>query len=172
MGELTIKEYDIIHSLKEKGVLQKFTIEELKSITKNGGIAIICGDGDIDVRRYHSRIKPNRPHSIMVFGGPLVFAPSFRGYKKSLVQDLIENMRWGMEAKATRSVFLYFHYPCGVAAMFHYSIEEVINLAPEVVSVFKQHFKPNKIHTFFHARRRNKGGNIEQNTYKLIIPVC
>lgn len=170
MGELSKVEYEIVQSLKKRDALYEFKIEELKNLTLNGGIAIICGDGDIDVRRYHSRMRPCRPHSIMVFGGPLVFAPSFRGYSEFLVRDLCTNMRWGMEAKDTKSIFLYFHYPCGVASKFDYSIFDVLLKVPEVVSSFEQNFKGSNIHTFFHAKRRNRRGLIKQNTYRFAVP--
>ena len=92
-----------------------------------------------------------------------------------VVQDfvasrIIENIRWGMEAKDTKSLFLYFHYPCGVAEKFGHSLVDVLGAIPFVMKEFREDkfFDYQKIFPFFHIPRLNKTGNLEQNTYYFV----
>lgn len=167
MAFLNEDEMAQVKRMKEAGMLQLFKKEDVAGITKNGGVSIFCGDGDIDARSYHKKTVTSRVHSIMVFGGPLVFAPSFREYDKKFAEGLMRNIRWGMEAKHTLSVFLCLHWPCGVGAKFDYNMTDVINMAPEIEHVFLGLVK--KIYTFFHVKKIFADKREEQNTYKLIF---
>ncbi len=164
---LTGEENELVSTFKKDGVFQRFTVEELRSVTKNGGVAIICSDGDIDAYFYHTKIS-QRPHAIKVFGGPLILSPDFAGYNKIFTQGLIENLKWGMEAKQTETIFLYSHYPCGVAIKFRHYFEVTVALTARLKEIFlaDSFFKPDKIYSLFHVKRMNKSGQIEQNTYR------
>ncbi len=167
MGFLTGEDRDFVRDLKEVGVLEIYSENDLKNITRNGGAASFCGDGDIDVRNYHERTITGRPHSQSLFGGPLIYSPLYRGYKESFAIDSLENMREGMGAKETQRVFLYPHYPCGMATKYNHSIREVVLMAAGVHIRFISEFGflPGKVHSFFHVKRFNRGEKEEQNTY-------
>jgi len=163
---LTDAEYGIIRSLKRRKVLQKFNINDLFHATRNGGVAVFCGDGDIDASWFH-RHGVERPHAIKLFGGPLLLSTTFRRYEFSFASRVIENIKWGMEAKDTKSLFLYFHYPCGVAEKFGHNLLDILNAIPVVMKEFREDkfFNFQKIFPFLHVRRMNRGNNLEQNTY-------
>jgi hypothetical protein len=164
---LTHEEMAQVEELKKVGVLMPFTQQEVQGLSKNGGVAILCGDGDIDAGLFHRNIVSHRPHGMRIFGGPMVFAPSFRGHDTGLVEGLLRNMSWGRSAKETRAKFLYPHWPCGVGKMFHYSMMEVIHLMREVEEVFLHHSP--RVYTFFHVAKKFDDGHEEQNTYRLIL---
>jgi hypothetical protein len=163
---LTPEEYGFIRILKKKKILQKFDVNDLPRLTQNGGVAVFCGDGDIDASWFH-RHGIERPHAVKLFGGPLLLFPAFRRYNPYFASSVIENIKWGMEAKDTKALFLYFHYPCGVAEKFGHNLLDVYNSIPAVLEEFRRDdfFEPDKIFPFFHVRRINRGGKLEQNTY-------
>jgi hypothetical protein len=165
-GFLNKKEEVIIAELKRKGRLQKLAPRELRDITKNGGISVICADGDIDVRSYHRKSINPRAHSPAPFGGFLVFCKSFRGFNPGFANGFLENISWGMEAKQTETFFLYPHWPCGVATKFDYEMLEALNLLPEAINFFTPVSK--KIHTFLHLKMMVRD-EVKEKTYKLII---
>lgn len=166
-GVLTPEEAEYVSRLKADGTLKRFS--DMKGITKNGGIAIICSDGDVDISDYHKRAVSHRPHSVKLFGGPLLLCPSFRGYDRCLADGILRNMKLGVGAKNTRTFFSYFHFPCGVASTYSHTIYEVIEmaLAQEVDSLLSKSFNVKSVTTFFQVKRINRGGNLEQNTYIL-----
>lgn len=161
----TEKEY--VNKLKALGVLRVFKKEDCDRLTQNGGVAIFCGDGDIDARQYHCETISHRPHAISLFGGVLTFAQSFKGFSREMANGMVKNVCWGMEAKATRSIFLYPHYPCGVASKFKLSFEDTINLAAEAHEFFTKNpfFLRENIHSLFHFKGINKEGWDVQATY-------
>jgi len=166
-GILTDEENAHLSVLKKNGFLIKFKKSDMKNVTKNGGIAILCGDGDVSIYDHHKAIISKRAHSIKLFGGPLLLCPSFKKYNKHAVSAILENISWGKSAKETKTFFIYFHYPCGVATLFDHSMDDVLKMAPEATKCIQDFFDPKKIITFFHVKRRNKGGKIEQNSYIL-----
>lgn len=168
MEHVSVHDQAILDALKIEGILLKFDPKELNGSTKNGGVAGDCGDGDTDLSVYHRKIS-HRPHEIKVFGGAMVFAPSYRGYDKAFAAKLVKNMKAGMEAKETKSLFLYFHAPCGMAAKYNHSIREQIAMAIEARCFFIRDpfFVPEKIHTLFHTKRLRDSA-IEQNTYRIM----
>lgn len=167
----TISEADVlaVRALKEGGVLLKFKPEELNGFSKNGGVAVICSDGDIDAPSFHAQIS-HRPHCVRIFGGSLLFAPSFRGLKRGFAHDLKANIKAGMQVKETETLFLYIHAPCGVATQYEYGIKEQIALVAEARRFFiRDHFfVPEKIHSLFHVKKMIDG-RLEQNTYRIVI---
>jgi len=169
-GVIRKEEYMTFKELCDAQVMWKFRPGELQKLTQNGGIALICGDGDIDVGPYH-RQGIERPHSLRTFGGPMLLAPTFRGYSQKLAEGLLENISWGMKAKDTGTVFFYLHYPCGVASMFKMEMEQVIELAVDINNVLwhNQFFTPKEVFGFFHIRRLAASGKEKQNTYRLIF---
>ncbi len=165
---LTEEERKFIKDLKKEKIFHSFSKEEFKGITVNGGVGIFCSDGDIDVYNYHQKVVTKRSHSIQIFGGILNLAPSFEGYKAGFARGIISNIKLGMKAKNTKTIFLYSHYPCGVASSFNLKIWDVVRTTEEVrerlVEVFS--FDETKIHCFFYVKKReNKGKKEEQNTY-------
>lgn len=169
-GTISKEENQVVSDLKKQGVLQRFDPETILGISKNGGVAVICSDGDIDAFNHHTRMT-HRPHCVRLFGGPLLLAPSFRRFNQALAFGLLGNIRQGMTVKHTQTLFLYVHAPCGVATMYDYSIEDQIKLAVEAKEFFAadNFFVHNKIHLLFHVKRINKAGALEQNTYKISV---
>jgi hypothetical protein len=144
---------NLLDAFKEEGLITITSLDGLLGITKNGGVATFCGDGDIDAYKRHCEEVTIRAHSIKVFGGPLIFASSFNGYNKQMASGLIENIRMGMKVKQTTKCFLYFHFPCGMAREFNHSLENIINyLAPEAINAFKDLTAPEKIYSFLHVK--------------------
>ena len=96
----------------------------------------------------------------------------FGGFRGAFAVGLLENLRQGMTVKETKTLFLYFHAPCGMAMAHDHGIEEQVQtLAPEAREFFSSDnfFDRHKIHLLFHVKRINKGGAEEQNTYKIVI---
>ncbi|MDR3558989.1 MAG: hypothetical protein P4L62_01690 [Candidatus Pacebacteria bacterium] len=167
MHYLKDEERSFVRDLKVADILREYKMGELKGITKNGGVAFFCGDGDIDVRNYHEKTISRRPHGQSLFGGVLIYSRFYRGYKGSFAADSIENALLGLNAKETKTAFLYPHYPCGMATYFEHTIEEVFLMAADTHLRFISEFgfTPDKTHSFFHVKRLNKGAREEQNTY-------
>lgn len=166
---LTAEENDLVSSFKEDGIFQRFSITDLREIANNnnGGVAIFCSDGDIDAFAYHARIS-SRPHAIKIFGGPMVLSPLFEDYNKEFARYLLKNLKMGMETKKTEVIFLYFHYPCGVAIRYRYELHFVVAMADRMKEVFTAAgFKGETIIPLFHVKRINRAGKLEQNTYRL-----
>lgn len=165
-GVISSKENEYISGLKRYGVLQKFNPEEIRGIDENGGVAVVCSDGDIDAEPFHRRIS-HRPHAVRIFGGPLLLAPGFGGYDAGLERRLIENIKQGMEVKKTRTLYLYFHAPCGMALAHHHDIRETLEMAKATGESLASDEFFSKVFTLFHVKRINKGGDLEQNIYIL-----
>ena len=164
-GVISNQENEYISGLKQHGVLQRFNPEkEMRCIDENGGVAVMCSDGDIDAEQFHRWIS-YRPHTIRVFGGPLLFAPSFGGYDTGFARQLIKNIKQGAEVKNTRTLYLYFHSPCGMATAHHHDIREVLDMAMSVGDIFDRDNFFSRVFTFFHVKRINKGEILEQNVY-------
>lgn len=159
----------LVKSLKKLKVFQPFTRAQLAELTKNGGSAFVCGDGDIDAFLYHAAAIA-RPHHQACYGGPLILAHSYRDFDQRFAESMIRNMRIGMKLKDTKSAFLYFHYPCGAALMFGYTLDQVLGFAQEAISRLKQEdfLEPEKVYAFFHFKWEGKVGRIIQKTYRLI----
>lgn len=168
METISAEDNQLVSRLKSSGTLLRFRPEEFMGLTRNGGVAVICSDGDISAPDYHAKLI-HRPHCLRVFGGSLVFAPLFRGFREAFAVGLLENLRQGMTVKDTKTLFLYFHAPCGVAAAYNHGIEEQLELAQGAKRFFASDnfFVPSKIHLLFHVKRINKAGALEQNTYKI-----
>jgi len=169
MSHLSPTDVSLTNKLRMEGILKPYTKVELTVITKNGGSAFACGDGDTDIIKYHFQAI-DRPHVMSVYGGPLLLAPSFSGYQESLAKGLLENMKSGMRLKETESAFLYFHYPCALALLFKYTLTEVIQLAQEVAELLSEDnfFNPDKLFFFFHVKMEKKE-SIAQKTYRLLV---
>lgn len=168
MAVLTLEEYALKREMKEKGILKRFDTGEIRGMAKNGGMAILCGDGDIDVRSYHKKAVSERPHCKADFGGPLLLLPSFHGYDSCYAKGIIGNIKAGMEVKKTKTVFCYFHYPCGMAKAYHHGLLDVFKMMPEAAEILRREgFE--RIHILFHVKRLNKKKEEEQNTYLVDI---
>jgi hypothetical protein len=159
----------LVKNLKKLNVFQSYTKAELSSLTKNGGSAFVCGDGDIDAYSYHAEAV-DRPHHQACYGGPLILAHSYKDFSPLFAEYMLRNMKIGMKLKKTNSVFLYFHYPCAAALMFGYPLDQVLGFAHEAISRLKHEdgFDPEKIYVFFHFKWEGKNGRIIQRTYRLI----
>lgn len=169
MGTISQEDVLVVRALKQRGVLLKFDPKELNGSSKNGGVAVICSDGDIDAPFFHAQIS-HRPHCVRIFGGSLLFASSFLGFKRHFACDIKANIRAGMEVKETKTLFLYVHAPCGVATQYEIGIEAQIALAAEAREFFiRDHFFVlEKIHALFHVKKMVEG-RLEQNTYRIVI---
>jgi len=164
-GTVTAEENEMVSRLKKQGVLKRFQPEtELGGVAKNGGVAVICSDGDIDAEPFHRRISA-RPHAIKLFGGPLILAPRFGGYNHTLAYEIMKNIKQGMAVKKTRTLYLYFHAPCGMAAEHKHDLSEVLEMAKSVYQRFRDDGSFARVFLLFHVKRVNRAGNLEENTY-------
>lgn len=157
-----------VKKLQQLGILVPFEKGEMRGLTTNGGLGVFCGDGDIDAIDFHKETVHIRRHSLVIFGGPIVFADSFRGKDTGLAEGLVRNALIGMGAKKTSSIFLYPHWPCQMGVAYGYSMIDIINMMFEVLPVFQKY--SNNIHLFFHTVRKTAHGHLKQNTYRLILP--
>ena len=169
MALLSPEDVQVVKNFKKLKYFQSFTRAQLAKLTQNGGSAFICGDGDIDVYDYHSQAIA-RPHHQACYGGPLILAHSYKDFEPKFAEEMIRNMKLGMRIKKTNSVFLYFHYPCGAALQFGYTLEQVLGLAHQAINwlVEDSFFNPEKIYVFFHFKWEAKDGRTLQRTYRLI----
>lgn len=166
-GPISSEQNLVVSGLKNRGILRRFNPEEeMSGVTKNGGVGIMCFDGDIDAELFHRRIS-HRPHVVKIVGGPLLLAPNFAEYDDIFAKKIIENIKKGMVVKQTRTIFLYFHAPCGVAMKFDYDIPQILDLAKDARDVLAGDKFFSRIFTLFHVKRVNKGGELEQNVYAL-----
>ena len=76
-----------------------------------------------------------------------------------------------MIAKDTQRVYLYVHAPCGVASHYNYGIREQLTLAAEAREFLLKNsfFVREKIFIFFHVKKTNPEGQLEQNTYRIAL---
>jgi hypothetical protein len=169
MALLSPEDVKVVKSLKKLKQFQSFTKAELSSLTRNGGSGFFCGDGDIDALGYHAEAIA-RPHHQACYGGPLILAHSYRDFDPRFAENMIRNMKIGMKIKNTKTVFLYFHYPCGAALSLGYFLDQVLGFAHEAVSLLKKDkfFDPEKIYVFFHFKWEGKKRRLVQKTYRLI----
>lgn len=169
MGPISDADQVVVSALKREGVLLKFDPKDLSGSTKNGGVAVICSDGDTDMQLFH-RLISHRPHCQQITGGSLRYVPSFRGYRKRFAIDLMGDLQLLMNVKETKTLFLYFHTPCGMAIKYECGIREQIALAAEAREFFARDsfFVPKKIHILFHTKKL-MDGILEQNTYKIVV---
>lgn len=165
-GAITEQEGRLISDLKRSGVLIRF-IPEAKT-AENGGVAVVCSDGDIDASIFHRRIS-KRPHEVKIFGGPLFFSPKFGGYQPDFERAIMANIKQGMEVKGTSTIFLYFHAPCGMAMAYKHNIQEVLEMAGEVSQRFLDSGLFGQVFPLFHVKRINKAEKVEENTYLINI---
>lgn len=91
-GILSREECAYLSELKISGKFKKFTQDDMKNAAKNGGVAIMCGDGDVNIFDFHQSIISKRAHCIRLFGGPLLLCPSFRGFDLSAKIAIMENI--------------------------------------------------------------------------------
>lgn len=169
MAFLSPEDVKQVKRLKRLKVFKSFTKAKLKSLTKNGGSAFVCGDGDIDAYIYHAEAI-DRPHHQALYGGPLLLAHSYKDFDLSFAKKIIRNMKMGLRLKSTKPVFLYFHYPCQAALVFNYTLEHILGFAHEAISLLKQEdiLEPEKIYVFFHFKWEGEEGKIIQKTYRLM----
>lgn len=161
--------------LMKEGILRSFNGRDFREDAENGGVAVCCGDGDANEKfSYHvSAISPRRPHAVKLFGGPLMLNPHFRGYDDGLARGIMQNIGLGMHVKKTSSLFLYYHYPCGMARIFGYGLDELVSLVRDSRDHMEDVLRSSvantgNIHVFLHMARINRIGKVENNTY--LIP--
>jgi hypothetical protein len=161
---LTAYEEKLVSRFKAEGLLKSYTADDWDGVTRNGGVAVLCSDGDIDAFEHHAKVISRRPHCIKVFGGPLLLAKNYPGYHRPNAGFLMEQIQAGMEAKKTGTVFLKFHHPCAMAIKYHLDLIQVVGLAHQVHENFLRGglVNPEKIFTFLHVKKKDK-----QATYLL-----
>lgn len=159
---LTSQEYKLVRGLKHRKALVHIPPG---GFAKNGGVAFMCGDGDMDMPKHHREIVSARPHLKTDFGGAILLAPSFRGYDETHADLIMENIVAGMTSKKTSTFFCYFHYPCAMAKKYGHTVEDIFKMIPEVRDILLTRYGMRKIVFFFHIKRLNRAGKEEQNSY-------
>lgn len=169
---LTLAEYELKSRLKKAGALKRFKNGELKGLlAKNGGVAIVCGDGDIDAIDHHEKEVSHRPHCKTDFGGMLLLMPDYRGFSQVYAYGMVENIKFGFSAKQTRTVFAYFHYPCAAAEYHKHSFKDVLLMIANSRNTLIEKYGFQKVHVFLHVRRLTKDRGKKQNTYLVEIDI-
>lgn len=177
MHLLSEKGREFVRYLKKVGILRIFSREDMKKITRNGGVFFTCSDGDIDISDFYNLAVSERNHEIKLFGGSLTLCTELEGYDPEEARVVIRNIRKGFKVKRTKTLCLGHHFPCGVA--IGHTIEEVLyfnylvnqrlcgELLPEINKDLppELHLRAERIFDFFHVKRINKKGEIEQNMY-------
>lgn len=167
MRYLTEKERESKCWLRERGVLCDI---ERGEWTKNGGVAIMCGDGDaVEQRRHHGAVISKRPHLIAAPGGILRLAPSFTGYSSSHAEAILEWAKDYVGIKKTSTAFLYGHWPCGAADGNGVDLLRMVALAGKARQTVVESgiFPEEKVHLLFHIRKTAEDGPEEMRTYRL-----
>ncbi|MDP1833597.1 MAG: hypothetical protein Q8L11_01530 [Candidatus Moranbacteria bacterium] len=78
---------------------------------------------------------------------------------------MAENIKFGFFAKRTKTVFAYFHYPCGAAIHYKHSFTDILKIMADSPEVLKLLYNFEKIYVFLYVRRLNKNNEERQNTY-------
>jgi len=134
MMELSVKDRNLIKSLREEGVLQD--VREHLLAQRNGTILVTCSDGDQFVEVFHHQEKlqagqRSRPriHTFGWHGGVLACAPHSPVNKREhdhLV--FLDQIGDGRTMKNINTVVACAHAPCGAAHKNGLGIEKVITL--------------------------------------------
>jgi|GEM_PF-726687 len=159
---LTPHEYAKVQNLKYLDILNHIP---KRRFSQNGGCSLKCSDGDTDMQAYHREAVSHRPHSVALFGGPLLIVPSFRNYNEVFADLIMDNLIAGMMSKETSTFFGYFDYPCAMAKKYHHSVDDVFHMIPEAYDVLTTRYRMKNIESFFHIKRINRGGYEEQSSY-------
>ncbi len=179
MGHLSNEERAFIRRMKKLHVLRVFSVNDMRQITKNGGVLITCSDGDVDISKYHSYAVSCRPHEVKIFGGTLNVCQEYKGYDVEEESVIIKNIVKGFQAKMTKTLFLDHHFPCGMAGQYKHGIEEVLcfaylsslrfctDLGKKLNDMLplELSLREEKIFDFFHVKWINKKGEEEQSMY-------
>lgn len=149
--------YEVLHNISK---------DEKNEWATNGGVMIVCGDGDIDVFRHYTERVTDRPHAIKLFGGPLLMSPSFPGYGNGDDDRVIcRHLALGRNVKRTLTVFPTFHFPCALGLSFGVDLIDTLGHIAAVVERLKHDgYKPCKIHPMLHIKYRH-GEKFVQKTF-------
>jgi hypothetical protein len=154
----------VIAEWKKTGLIRNILPEEVKNFTEKGGVLCTCSDALIDMccharTHIHAYVNPFR-----VFGGPLIWAESYGGFKEQYALDSLENMLDGMEHKKTTSVFLGFHVPCGMLGKYRHGLPELQLMISEAEKFIRKNGGEKlKIYPLLHVRKWTD--KEEQSTY-------
>ena len=109
LAELYMSEHneELLGRLIKDGILQSFNLTWLSGQTARGGIPIICSDGTIDARTFLRRAVPET-NVVQVFGGPVIFSPSYRDYDEEGANFLLKNIRKGQRLNLLKQNKLVF----------------------------------------------------------------
>lgn len=160
---LTQREEEMVTNLKSNGVLKSYTKDDWRGVATNGGVAIVCSDGDIDAYQHHAKVVSPRPHCLKVFGGPLLLAPSFPEFEQHINDFLMKQIGLGMSIKETGTIFVMFHHPCGMAMKHGYNLKDILECAWGAHrNLINSRLRPKKVFTFLHVKKAGR-----QSTYLL-----
>jgi len=172
-----------VRRLKDLHILRVFSAADMRKLTKNGGVSVTCGDGDIDVSRWHSYAISDRPHEVKSFAGTLNACKEYRGYDPEEESVMVKNIAKGFYAKDTWTLFLEHHFPCGMAGFYNHTIEEVLyyaylvsmrfrgdlgtKISKRLLEIFSIEgvLREDRIFDFFHVKWINKAKREEQSMY-------
>ncbi len=167
---LTGDEYAVVKRLKSQRIFLKLndSVAMEKIGSSEGIVATACADDHTDmIRHLRNALHTEVIHPVRVFGGPLVFVPSYGDHCKEACAWLLNNIIQGMRAKDADCLVLFEHGPCAMLDEYGHSIEDAVRWIIEIEDFFFSidFFKDKKIIFLFHVKRKNKAGAIEQNTY-------
>jgi hypothetical protein len=179
MAVLTDEEKVFVGNLKKKQILRMFSPKDTKQISSNGAVFITCGDGDIDYRKHYNSVVSDRPHTVSQFGGTMLTCRFYRGFKPYYDEYFVDQVFSGFKGKITTTLNLGHHYPCAMATEHHHCIEEVFYISYLVSKRWrtdlmerlnnrlplKLHLRDERVFDFFHLKKINSRGKLEQNTY-------
>ena len=165
---LTEKEQGVVDGWKKRKIIRHLLPEEATCLTENGGVFVVCSDGLIDACCHAHACIHQYANPFRVFGGPLIWAKSYQGYRESFAYDCVENIIPGMMHKKTSSCFKCFHAPCGMLKKYEHALEELEQMTHEAVEFVRANGGADlKIYPLFHTRKWV--GREEQNTYMFVL---
>lgn len=172
---LSKQDYKLVRTLKQMGILLNLEKPEVKRRIPAVKDSVIfgCSDGHVDYETHARAIISayvNRPGN---FGGTLDLCSEYAIYDEPMINGFLKRVALGMELKKAEYLILLFHFPCGMATHFKHSLKEIFSWIPDAFDYVKGHEsflnKDEMIYVFFHVKRINAGGELEENTYLLDV---
>jgi len=161
---LTLKEAEFLEEWKERRIIEMLTLENTVFLKKEVSADVRCSDGrqSYEYIEEHWHANPQNDHNGW-YGGPAVFAKSYKGYNEIGAILRVENLVEGITARGINSLILWWHLPCGMLTSYRHKPEEIITLAVEAEIFLRSRMKDVEIHQCLNIRRESKKAGVHQS---------
>jgi hypothetical protein len=165
---LNLKQAEVVKDWKSQGIITELSLDEVFSMNDQPSTNVGCGDGRQDFCCHWREKCGGHPEndSIRYYGGPAIFAASYRGFNKE--RAIIERAEL-IEGMLQRGIVIskrFWHLPCGKLNFFRHTLEDIILLAQESDAFLQEKMpKDFEVHTYLHIRKERRGGGQLQRTY-------